>query len=119
MFRSAGSALMAQRAPVLLGLRLPDFSLLTKRRLERGVFNSVDTLIEAIETWAEHCNDDPKPFVWTKAAEAVLAKARRARPALGTSATPSVTGRRDPRMRCRKALHQCSAHIRCVDRILR
>jgi transposase len=29
------------------------FSLLTKRRLERGVFASVDHLIEAIETWAE------------------------------------------------------------------
>ena len=29
------------------------FSLLTKRRLQRGVFRSVDSLIEAIETWTE------------------------------------------------------------------
>jgi transposase len=52
------------------------FSLLTKRRLRRGVFSSVDQLIEAIETWAEHWNDDPKPFVWTKTTDAILAKAR-------------------------------------------
>ncbi len=39
------------------------FSLLTKRRLQRAVFSSVDSLIEAIETWTEHWNDDPHPFV--------------------------------------------------------
>src|SRR5438270_112869 len=58
------------------------FSLLTKRRLERGVFSSVDHLIEAIETWAEHWNDNPHPFVWTKTADAILAKTRRARTTL-------------------------------------
>ena len=62
------------------------FSLLTKRRLKRGVFGSVGDLVEAIEIWAEHWNDDPKPFVWTKTAEAILTKARRARAALNTSA---------------------------------
>jgi transposase len=67
------------------------FSLLTKRRLERGVFSSVDALIEAIETWAEHWNDNPHPFVWTKTAEAILTKARRARSAL----TASVNGATD------------------------
>jgi transposase len=67
------------------------FSLLTKRRLERGVFNSVDSLVNAIETWAEHWNDNPHPFVWTKTAEAILAKARRARVAL----TASVNGATD------------------------
>jgi transposase len=61
------------------------FSLLTKRRLERGAFSSVDQLVEAIETWAEHWNDNPKPFVWTKTADAILAKARRAREALNAS----------------------------------
>jgi len=61
------------------------FSLLTKRRLQRGVFTSVDNLIEAIETWAEHWNDDPHPFVWTKTAEAILTKARQARTALTAS----------------------------------
>jgi transposase len=66
------------------------FSLLSKRRLQRGVFNSVDNLIEAIETWAEHWNDDPHPFVWTKTAEAILTKARRARAALTASANPAT-----------------------------
>jgi transposase len=66
------------------------FSLLTKRRLQRGVFSSVDSLIEAIETWAEHWNDDPHPFVWTKTADAILAKARRARIALNASTTTAT-----------------------------
>jgi len=35
------------------------FSLLTKKRLQRGIFNSIDELTEAIETWTEHWNDDP------------------------------------------------------------
>ena len=66
------------------------FSQLTKRRLQRGVFNSVDNLIEAIETWAEHWNDDPHPFVWTKTAEAILAKTRRAKAAMTASATSAT-----------------------------
>jgi transposase len=66
------------------------FSLLTKRRLQRGVFNSVDALVEAIETWAEHWNDNPKPFIWTKTAQAILAKARRARTSLNTSDTTAT-----------------------------
>ena len=66
------------------------FSQLTKRRLQRGVFNSVDALIEAIETWAEHWNDDPKPFIWTKTAEAILTRTRRARAALTTSANAAT-----------------------------
>jgi transposase len=66
------------------------FSLLTKRRLQRGVFSSVDALTEAIETWAEHWNDDPKPFIWTKTADAILTKARRARAALDASANSAT-----------------------------
>jgi transposase len=61
------------------------FSLLTKRRLQRGVFNSLDALVQAIETWAEHWNDDPKPFIWTKTAETILTKARRAHTTLNAS----------------------------------
>jgi len=58
------------------------FRVLTQRRLRRGTFNSVDTLIEAIELWAEHWNDDPKPFIWRKTAEEIIAKVRRGRTAL-------------------------------------
>jgi hypothetical protein len=58
------------------------FRLLTQRRLRRGTFNSVDALIEAIELWAEHWNDDPKPFVWRKTADEIIAKVRRGRTSL-------------------------------------
>ncbi len=58
------------------------FKLLTERRLRRGVFSSVEALTEAIELWAEHWNDDPKPFVWRKIAEEIIEKVRRGRAAL-------------------------------------
>jgi hypothetical protein len=40
------------------------FQLLTECRTHRGTFDSVSMLIEATEIWAEHWNDDPKPFVY-------------------------------------------------------
>lgn len=58
------------------------FAELTERRLRRGVFTSVANLTEAIELWTEHWNDDPKPFVWKKPAEEIIAKVRRGRAAL-------------------------------------
>jgi transposase len=62
------------------------FNELTARRLRRGVFTSVNELIEAIETWADHWNHDPKPFIWHKTAEEIIAKVRRGRTALTTQA---------------------------------
>ena len=65
------------------------FKLLTERRLRHGVFSSVEALREAIELWAEHWNDDPKPFVWRKTAEEIIEKVRRGRAALHkVDATP-------------------------------
>jgi len=58
------------------------FKELTDRRLRRGVFTSVDDLIDAIELWAEHWNDNPKPFIWHKTADEIIAKVRRGRAAL-------------------------------------
>jgi len=58
------------------------FKELTERRLRRGVFTSVPQLIDAIELWSEHWNDDPKPFIWHKPAEEIIAKVRRGRAAL-------------------------------------
>ncbi len=58
------------------------FKELTDRRLRRGTFNSVGALIDAIETYVEHWNDDPKPFVWHKSAEEIITKVRRGRAAL-------------------------------------
>lgn len=58
------------------------FKELTDRRLRRGTFTSVPALVEAIETWAEHWNADPKPFIWHKTAEDIIAKVKRGRAAL-------------------------------------
>jgi transposase len=58
------------------------FNELTERRLRRGVFSSIGALVEAIETWAEHWNDDPRPLVWHKTAEEIIAKVRRGRATL-------------------------------------
>jgi transposase len=66
------------------------FSLLTERRLRRGVFTSVADLVEAIETWAEHWNDNPTPFTWTKTADDIIAKVRRGRTALTTQANSAT-----------------------------
>jgi len=55
------------------------FKELTDRRLRRGAFTSVPALIDAIETWVEHWNDDPKPFQWHAAADEILAKVQRGR----------------------------------------
>ena len=55
------------------------FKELTDRRLRRGTFSSVPALVEAIEIWAEHWNDDPKPFIWHKAANDIIEKVRRGR----------------------------------------
>ncbi len=58
------------------------FKELTDRRLRRGTFTSVPDLIEAIQTWASHRNQDPKPLIWHAAAEEILAKVRRGRKTL-------------------------------------
>jgi transposase len=50
------------------------FSVLTRRRLRRGIFRSVVDLQTAINRYLDEHNDDPKPFVWTKPARAILAK---------------------------------------------
>ena len=58
------------------------FKELTDRRLRRGVFTSVPHLVEAIDTWVEHWNDDPQPFIWHKSAEEIITKVRRGRASL-------------------------------------
>ncbi len=58
------------------------FKEITDRRLRRGVFTSVRGLVDAIETWTEHWNDDPKPFVWHKTAVEIIESVRRGRATL-------------------------------------
>jgi transposase len=58
------------------------FKELTDRRLRRGVFTSVADLSEAITTWADHWNTDPKPFIWKATADDIIAKVTRGRATL-------------------------------------
>lgn len=60
---------------------------LTVKRLRRGVFRSVPELIRAIEDYIGQHNDDPRPFVWRKTVEEILAKVGRARAALDNAPT--------------------------------
>ena len=53
------------------------FALLTRRRLQRGVFTSTADLEAAIRAYIEQTNAAPKPFVWTKPADAILASVGR------------------------------------------
>ena len=53
------------------------FSILTRRRIRRGIFKSVSDLQNAIRRYIREHNDAPKPFVWTKPAETILAKLNR------------------------------------------
>ena len=55
------------------------FAEITGKKIRRGAFKSVADLIAAIEDYLSKHNADPKPFVWTKPAETILAKTRRAR----------------------------------------
>ena len=50
------------------------FSKMTRQRIRRGVFRSIADLQTAINRYLKEHNDDPKPFVWTKPADVILAK---------------------------------------------
>lgn len=58
------------------------FREITTRRIRRGSFASVADLVDAIEDYIAHHNDDPRPFIWTKTAGQIIAKVRRGRIAL-------------------------------------
>lgn len=53
------------------------FAELTNKRIRRGVFRSVKDLEGAIREYIDVHNEDPKPFVWTKTADQILASIAR------------------------------------------
>jgi transposase len=53
------------------------FSVITRRRIRRGAFTSVANLQDAIRSYIRDHNRSPKPFVWTKPADAIFAKLNR------------------------------------------
>ena len=60
------------------------FAEITRQRIRRGVFTSVDDLETAITEWVEHRNANPKPFVWTAKPGTLIAKHSRAKKALAS-----------------------------------
>jgi transposase len=60
------------------------FAKLTRRRLQRGVFHSLVDLQAAINRYLAEHNRAPRPFVWTAAPEAILAKVKRGHQTLET-----------------------------------
>jgi transposase len=59
------------------------FSTLTRRRLKRGVFRSIVELQTAINHYLAEHNQAPRPFIWTRSADAILDR-------LATIRVPSV-----------------------------
>lgn len=53
------------------------FALLAARQLRRDTFRSTRALEQAIRTYVAGTNKDPKPFVWTKSADDILASIQR------------------------------------------
>ena len=47
---------------------------MTRQRIRRGVFRSIVDLHTTINAYLAEHNANPKSFVWTKSAEAILAK---------------------------------------------
>jgi len=56
------------------------FSVITRRRIRRGVFKSVADLEEAIKRYIRHHNGHARPFVWTTTAKAIFDKLSRLHP---------------------------------------
>ena len=54
------------------------FAEITTKRIRRGVFTSVGQLEKAIRDYLDQHNAEPKPFVWTKPTDAILANEARA-----------------------------------------
>jgi transposase len=49
---------------------------LSERRLRKGVFRSVDELVQAVTEYVAQHNRDPKPFIWTATASDILEKVK-------------------------------------------
>ena len=53
------------------------FAEITNKRIRRGIFRSVKELEQAIMEYIDIHNEDPKPFVWTRTADEILASIAR------------------------------------------
>jgi hypothetical protein len=48
------------------------FREITTKRIRRGSLASVGVLVEVIEEYIAHNNENPKPFIWTKTADQII-----------------------------------------------
>src|SRR6476620_1071280 len=53
------------------------FGIITRQAIRRGTFSSVRELIEAITAFIDGWNERCQPFIWTKDADTIIAKAHR------------------------------------------
>ncbi len=53
------------------------FALITEKQLRRGVFRSTKELEKTIRNYLHTYNETPKPFIWTKTADEILANLAR------------------------------------------
>ena len=53
------------------------FANLTEKQIRRGAHRSTEQLEAAIESYIDLVNAKPKPFVWTKSADAILTSVKR------------------------------------------
>ena len=48
------------------------FSIITEQLIRRGMHASVQALETEVGAWVNNWNDNPTPFIWTKAADEIL-----------------------------------------------
>lgn len=53
------------------------FSILTRKSVRRGSFDTVKVLVQHIQTYIDRWNTDPTPFVWTREPAEIIKKAIR------------------------------------------
>lgn len=53
------------------------FSIITDKAIRRGSFTSVRELVQKIDHFVAHYNQNCKPFTWTATADSILAKFNR------------------------------------------
>ena len=73
--RERQNLFLAEEFPALQFLACD--ALLSRRRLARGAFTGVGDLEAAIHAYIAETNADPKPFVWTRTADDILASVAR------------------------------------------
>lgn len=53
------------------------FAEITRKRIRRGTFSSVDELVHVIDEYVKLNNENPRPFMWTKTADVIIKKINR------------------------------------------